>query len=93
MAMPAVFVFIQEGCGACHEYMPTFQHVVAPLRGRLPIGVYDIAKPDRRVQRFAESLGVRVTPTTVVMTSSGALRRHEGALSVTALRAALAAAT
>ncbi len=93
MPTPAVFVFIQEGCGACHEYMPTFNYVAGPLRGRIPIGVYDIAKPDRRHQRLAQSLGVNVTPTTVIMNSNGTLKKYEGALGVTALRAALAAAT
>ncbi len=93
MPSPAVFLFIQEGCGACHEFRPTFEHVAGPLRATMPVGVYDISKPDRRVQRFAESLGVRVTPTTVVMTSGGVLKRHEGALGVTALRQALQAAT
>ncbi|HEV3059757.1 MAG TPA: thioredoxin family protein [Vicinamibacterales bacterium] len=81
MAPPAIFVFIQAGCSACHDYMPKFERV----RSRYPrtvVGVYDLAKPDRYVQRFAEVLNVRATPTTVVQTSGGAQRHHEGSLPV-----------
>jgi hypothetical protein len=79
MPTPAVFVFIQQGCGACHDYMPKFERA----RFRHPnvtVGVYDLASNDARIQHFAETLGVRATPTTIVQTSGGTHHRHVGSL-------------
>lgn len=80
MAHPAAFVFIQEGCGACHDYMPRFYRATRrfPMNA-FPIGVYDLAR-DRHGTHFAETLGVKVTPTTIVQDSRGRLHKKEGAL-------------
>lgn len=85
MSVPAVFVFIQEGCGACHDYMPKFERVAADY-GNTTIGRYDLATDDARVQEFAAKLGVKATPTTVVMTSHGTFQRHVGSLPVAQIR-------
>ncbi len=80
MPRPAAFVFIQEGCGACHEYMPRFYRAVQRFpRYAFPVGVYDLAH-DRHGNHIASGLGVKVTPTTVVMDSHGRLHKKEGAL-------------
>ena len=93
MATPAVFVFIQEGCSACHDYMPKFEHASEPFRARnLPIGVYDLASSDAQIQHFAQALGVRATPTTVVQTSAGTHRSYVGSLPVAQIREVLASA-
>ena len=93
MPTPAVFVFIQEGCGACHDYMPKFERVAAEFpKDQPPVGRYDLASPDPRVQHFAEKLGIKATPTTVVMTSQGTFQRHVGSLPVAQIRALMAAA-
>lgn len=75
--MPAVFVFIQEGCFACHEYLPRFRRLTRNVP--FPVGVYDITQSNERVQEFARKMGVRATPTTVVL-SQGRIHRHIGAL-------------
>ena len=62
--MNAVFVFVAHGCGACHEYLPRFRRL-AQAAGA-PGRVYDIAK-DQHGAAFADKLGVKATPTTVVM--------------------------
>jgi thioredoxin-like negative regulator of GroEL len=91
MPTPAVFVFIQQGCAACHDYMPKFERA----RSRHPsvtVGVYDLATNDARVQHFAEVLGVRATPTTVVQTSGGAHHKHVGSLPMAQIEQVLASA-
>lgn len=91
MASPAVFTFIQEGCAACHDYMPKFERV-ALEHPDVVVGRYDLAVEDPRVATFAEALGVKATPTTVVMTSDGKFQRHVGSLPVTQIRQLFAAA-
>jgi thioredoxin-like negative regulator of GroEL len=81
VATPAVFVFIQKGCAACHDYMPKLERARARHLD-VTVGVYDLAANDARVQHFAEALGVRATPTTVVQTSNGTHHRHVGSLPV-----------
>lgn len=102
MPNPAVFVFIQAGCPACVDYKPKFEHVAAEVAeaarssghppGAPVVGVYDMATPDRRLRKFAESLGVNATPTTVVMTSNGKLKPYVGSLPITQIRALFASA-
>lgn len=79
MARPAVFVFAMHGCGACEEYLPRFQQLAGPYRGRIPIGIYDVAKGGRAAM-LGNKLGVHATPTTIVMDERGKLRRFVGAL-------------
>ncbi len=76
--MPAVFVFVQEGCFACRDYLPRFRRLSRGVP--FPVGIYDIAQSDERVQEFARKMSVRATPTTVVLDSRGHLHRHVGAL-------------
>lgn len=93
MPSPAVFVFIQAGCGACVDYKPKFEHVAAQHPPGAPVvGVYDMATPDRHIRKFAESLGISATPTTVVMTSNGKLKSYVGSLPITQIRALFASA-
>lgn len=88
MPQPAVFVFVAEGCAACHDYWPKFEREAAGAP--FPVGVYDLANENPQVQSFAEKLGVRATPTTVVMTSDGKLKKLEGSLPVAQIRTVLA---
>ena len=77
----AIFVFGQAGCGHCTEYIPRFQRIARPYQKTFPIGIYDLAKEPHAVE-FADRLGgIRVTPTTVVMSRRGSLHKHPGALS------------
>jgi thioredoxin-like negative regulator of GroEL len=76
----AVFVFGQAGCPACLGYIPRFKRIAAPYRGRIQIGVYDLARDGQHANEFASKLGIRATPTTVVMNRRGGLHKHVGAL-------------
>lgn len=88
-----VFVFIQEGCGACHDYMPRFDRVAAEYpEDEPPVGRYDLATDDAHIQEFAAKLGISSTPTTVVLTSRGTFQRHVGSLPVAQIRQLFAAA-
>lgn len=81
MAIPAVFVFVMKGCGACEEFMPRFTRLATPYyQHGLPIGVYDIAK-DPRAAKFGDHLGVTATPTTIVRTRHGRSLRRIGSVS------------
>ena len=87
---PGVFVFIAEGCPACHEYLPRFKQVAAPARARgLPIGIYDVAR-DRKAAQFAQRLKIDATPTTIVLTRDGKLRKYIGGISAAEITRALA---
>lgn len=80
MSRPAVFVFAQHGCPACENYVPRFQQLAAGAP--FVTNVYDLASDDR-ANDFANKIipgGVKAVPTTVVMTQSGKLRTHTGAL-------------
>lgn len=76
----AVFVFGQTGCPACAAYIPRFKRLAAPYRQRIQIGVYDLARDGQHANEFASKLGIRATPTTVVMNRRGSLHKHVGAL-------------
>lgn len=81
-----VFVFGQAGCPACADYIPRFKRVAGPFRERFPIGIYDLAKDGPYANEFATKLGIRHTPTTVVMTRRGSLHKHVGPLTESAIR-------
>lgn len=77
---PAVFVFLQEGCPACTEFKPRIMRLAHPYRSRgYPIGFYDLAQRGPAT-RLGNGLGIKATPTTVVMDSAGRLQHHVGAI-------------
>ena len=84
-------MFVQQGCGACHDYMPKFERAQQRHPG-VTVGVYDISLNDPRVQHFAEVMGVRATPTTIVQTSNGAHKRYVGSLPAAQIHEVLASA-
>lgn len=84
MAKPAVFVFAMHGCGACEEYLPRFKQVASPYRGALPIGIYNVQ--DRHGGSLGDKLGVRATPTTIVMDKHGRLKHIVGAIGNAAIK-------
>ena len=88
---PAVFVFAQHGCPACENYVPRLQQLAAGAP--FPVGVYDLASDDN-ANNFASKIIGRVTavPVTVVMSRSGKLRTHVGALGDAQIRQVLASA-
>ncbi len=85
MPNPAVFVFAMEGCGACEEYLPRFKQIAGPYRRALPIGIYDVSKGGKPTE-FGDKLGVRATPTTIVMDRRGHFHRVVGALADRAIK-------
>ena len=84
---PAVFVFALQGCGACEEYVPRFKQAAGPYRGVVPIGIYDVG--DGHGAEFGNKMGVRATPTTVVMDRGGRLHKVVGAIGNAAIKALL----
>jgi hypothetical protein len=83
---PAAFVFIQDGCGACHDFMPKLQQAAQGFPH--PLGVYDVSKGGHETA-FGDKMKVRATPTTIVMDSSGRMHRFEGTTGVREIRALL----
>ncbi len=84
-AQPAVFVFAMHGCGACEEYLPRFKQLAGPYRREVPIGIYDVSRGGREAA-FGDKLGVRATPTTVVLDRRGKLHRVIGAITNRAIK-------
>lgn len=82
---PAVFVFAMHGCGACEEYLPRFKELAGPYRRVIPIGIYDVQQ-DTKAAHFGDKLGVKATPTTIVMDKQGRLKRFVGALGNAAIK-------
>lgn len=79
----AIFVFGQHGCPACEDYIPRFKRLAMPYHRVLPVGVYDLGRDGRHANELAQQMGIRATPTTVVMRGSrirsfvGSLPDHE----------------
>jgi hypothetical protein len=87
---PGVFLFVAEGCPACHEFLPRFKNAAAPARARgVPIGIYDLAR-DRHARYLAQKLAISATPTTIVLTRAGKLRRYIGGITATEVKRAIA---
>jgi thioredoxin-like negative regulator of GroEL len=76
----AIFVFGQAGCPACEDYVPRFKRLSAPYWRQLPIGVYDLARDGKRANELASAMGIKATPTTVVMVGNR-MRSVVGAVS------------
>lgn len=83
---PAAFVFIQDGCPACHDFMPKLQSAAQGFPHAL--GVYDVSRGGRETA-FGDQMRVRATPTTIVMDSGGRFHRAEGTMGVGQIRTLL----
>jgi thiol-disulfide isomerase/thioredoxin len=87
---PVVTVFIQNGCGACHAFMPVFHAVVDPFRTEMDVHVVNIST--HAGQALANRWGIQATPTTLVQTRRNTEVRRVGAIEPRALQALLAGA-
>ena len=79
---PAVIVFIQAQCGACHEFMPRFKRVAEPYK-RCGIRLYapDIGNPkDKKAMAAADHYKIEATPTMLVISKAGRVKKIEGAV-------------
>ena len=79
---PAVIVFIQEGCPACHEFVPRFQRIAEPYK-RCGVALFapDISNPkDQKAQDAANFYKIEATPTMVVVSARGRVKKYEGAV-------------
>lgn len=80
---PVVTVFIQNGCGACHAFMPLFHQVVDPFRQVMDVHVVNISTHGG--QALANRWNVQATPTTLVQTRRDTEVRRVGAIDGRAL--------
>jgi thiol-disulfide isomerase/thioredoxin len=79
---PAVIVFIQKMCGACHEFMPRFQRIAEPYK-QCGVALYapDVGnEKDKKAQAAAEFYKIEATPTMVVISARGRVKKIEGAV-------------
>lgn len=74
-----------DGCGACEQYLPRFKQIAGPYRQALPIGIYDVSKGGKAAA-FGDKLGVRATPTTIMMDRRGKFHRVVGAIADRAIK-------
>jgi thiol-disulfide isomerase/thioredoxin len=76
-----VAVFVQEGCGACEEFLPRFRALADRYqRAGMPIVVYDAAAQDPELVAWMDGYGVSATPTVLVLRRGPGWARYEGAL-------------
>ncbi len=89
MQGPAVVLFIQAGCPACHEFLPRFKRVAEPYR-QCGVKVYapDLAK-DSRAAEMADKYKIKATPTMLVFSKSGRATKIEGAVDDSRIETAL----
>lgn len=89
MQGPAVIVFVQKHCPACHEFMPRFKRLVEPYRGcGVKIYAPDVAE-DRGAQKLADKYKIEATPTMVVISAAGRATKIAGAVNDAAIEKAL----
>lgn len=75
--MSRIAVFIMQGCGACHDYLPRFTQIARGYPS-LQARVFDVSTAQGN--DVANRLGVRATPTTIVDYQDGRMLRRVGAL-------------
>jgi thioredoxin-like negative regulator of GroEL len=73
-----VVVFVMDGCDACAEYVPRFQHVARQFSGKIPAFIVDVNSPQGGP--LADRFMVEATPTTVILRRPSGAIRAEGAL-------------
>ena len=79
MSTKTVAVFYQDGCPACHEYLPRFRRVAVKYRPFVAIKGANMAKPESHAA--ADQYKIKAAPTTLILDAAGrVLRREEGAL-------------
>lgn len=71
-----VVVFVMDGCGHCHDFMPTFNRIARSWNRTVPAYVLKADDPNPEIQRLADRLKVTGTPTTAAIRrySSGAAK-------------------
>lgn len=78
MTRTVIILWIQAGCGACHEFRPTFNRVASRYKGQIPIYVLDCNDPKH--SGLADRCGVGSTPTTCVLRAPYGILKAEGAI-------------
>ncbi|UCC72070.1 MAG: thioredoxin family protein [Gemmatimonadota bacterium] len=73
-----VVVFIMEGCPACHEYVPRFQHIARQFGNTVPAFIVDANSPQGGP--LADRFGIEATPTTMILRKPVGAIRAEGSL-------------
>lgn len=66
-AQAIVVVFVMEGCGACHEFLPTFRRVARQWNQTVPAYILQADDPNPEIQALADRLKVTATPTTAAV--------------------------
>lgn len=79
--MNQVVVFYQDGCPACHEYLPRFKRQAVRYRAHLNIQTANLNRADRRIQDAATAYKVEAVPTTLVLDAEDkVIKRRKGAI-------------
>jgi len=79
--MNQVVVFHQNGCPACHEYLPRFKRLAVKYRSFLNIQTPNLNRSSRPIQDAAIAYKITAAPTTLVLDANDkVLRRRVGAI-------------
>jgi len=86
-----VAIFYQDGCPACHEYLPRFRRIAAKYRAAVAIKGANMARAEGATA--ADTYTIEAAPTTLILDASGrVLKREEGAIDDTSIEAFFAEA-
>lgn len=79
---PAVIVFVQKECGACHEFMPRFKAVAMPFKKcGIKLFAPDIGNAnDKKAMLAADYYKIEATPTMIVVSKRGRIKKFEGGI-------------
>ena len=78
--MKQVIVFHQNGCPACHNYLPRFRRKAVKYRAFVNIQLANISR-NQKALVAADKYKVKAVPTTVVLDASDKLiKKIEGAI-------------
>jgi hypothetical protein len=91
MTPPTMLVFVMDGCGACHSYVPMLRQVGRPYSQRVRLQIIEITNSDAG-KKAGNEYKIKATPTTIVQSASGKTYRRVGALPPDQISGLLAAA-
>ncbi len=74
-----MLVFVMDGCGACHAYVPLLRQVGRPYSRRVRLQIIEITNSPEG-QKAGNEYKIKATPTTIVQSASGKTYRRVGAL-------------
>lgn len=82
-----IVVFHQHGCPACTQYVPRFKRIGVKYRALINIQLANLSKADKKMIDAATRYKINAVPTTLVLDGERVVRRVEGSVDDSEIRA------